>query len=199
MAKDEQENSPLSDIEIVDQVLGGDINAFEVLVVRYQPKIFGMARRYARRQDEVEDIVQTTFIKAFQKLYTYQRKAPFENWLTKMAILCCYDFLRKHQRNRELSFSALSGNEQEFLDKNLMASEEDKTELEENLALLNLALTQLSPASRLLIDLFEIQDKTVKEIAEMTGWSTGLVKVRAFRARSELKKVLQKILKEKNL
>src|ERR1044072_4483808 len=90
-----------SDSEIIAAIRGGDTNQFETLVVRYQPKIFGMVRRYARCEEEVEDIAQEIFVKAFQKLDTFRADAPFEHWLTRLAVRTCYDFLRQHQRNRE--------------------------------------------------------------------------------------------------
>ena len=90
-----------TDKELIAAVLDGDASSFEPLVERYQPRVFATARRYARREDEVEDIVQEIFIKAYQKLSTYRAEAPFEHWLMRMAVRTCYDFLRKHQRNRE--------------------------------------------------------------------------------------------------
>ncbi len=69
------------DSDLIKQTLEGDSRAFESLVVKYQPKIFGTARRYARRESEVEDMVQEVFLKAYQKLSTFRGDAPFEHWL----------------------------------------------------------------------------------------------------------------------
>src|SRR5665213_3255885 len=95
-----------TDAELIAVVLGGDSASFEPLVRKYQPRIFATARRYARRESEVEDIVQEIFIKAFQKLGSFRIEAPFEHWLMRLAVRTCYDFLRGHQRNRATPFPA---------------------------------------------------------------------------------------------
>src|SRR6478672_10645809 len=101
----------LSDPELIAAVLGGDADSFEPLIKKYQPRVFATARRYARTESEVEDIVQEVFIKAFQKLSTYRAEAPFEHWLMRLAVRTCYDFLRAHQRNKETFFSDISPEE----------------------------------------------------------------------------------------
>src|SRR5512137_1235160 len=106
-----------TDAELITAVLRGDTARFEPLVVKYSPRLFAMARRYARRQDEVEDIVQEIWAKAYQKLSSFRSEAPFEHWLMRLAVRTCYDFLRNHQRNREASFSDLSEPEEEWLDR----------------------------------------------------------------------------------
>src|SRR5258707_248675 len=105
----------LTDAEIIALVLRGDTARFELLVTKYQPRIFATARRYARRESEVEDIVQEVFIKAFQKLGSYRAEAPFEHWLMRLAVRTCYDFLRAHQRNREHAFSEITDQETDWL------------------------------------------------------------------------------------
>ena len=104
-----------TDKELISAVLEGDASSFEPLVTRYQPRVFATARRYARREDEVADIVQEIFIKAYQKLSTYRAEAPFEHWLMRMAVRTCYDFLRKHQRNREYNVTEISDEENDWL------------------------------------------------------------------------------------
>ncbi|HMJ65732.1 MAG TPA: sigma-70 family RNA polymerase sigma factor, partial [Candidatus Binatia bacterium] len=94
-----------SDGEVIAAVLAGDTASFEHLVRRHSPRVFATARRYARRESEVEDIAQEVWSKAFQKLSSFRAEAPFEHWLMRMAVRVCYDFLRAHQRNRESSFS----------------------------------------------------------------------------------------------
>src|SRR5512137_1748256 len=106
-----------TDAELIAAVLRGDASSFEPLVTRYSPRLFATARRYARLDSEVEDIVQEIWLKAFQKLETFRAEAPFEHWLMRLAIRTCYDFLRVHQRNRETSFSELSKTESDWLDR----------------------------------------------------------------------------------
>src|SRR5689334_7899143 len=188
-----------SDADLIAAVLKGDTACFEPLVARYSPRIFATARRYARRDSEVEDIVQEVWNKAYQKLSSFRGEAPFEHWLMRLAVRTCYDFLRAHQRNRERTFSELSEPEADWLDSYVS----DPASASESAAaarqLVDKVLAELSPPARLIITLLEIEERSVKEISELTGWSVPLVKVRAFRARGEMRKRLAKIAREKYL
>ena len=106
-----------TEAELIAAVLRGDAASFEPLIQKYSPRVFATARRYARRESEVEDIAQEVWLKAFQKLKSFRGEAPFEHWLMRLAVRTCYDFLRGHQRNRETSFSELSEPESDWLEK----------------------------------------------------------------------------------
>ncbi len=186
-----------TDAELIAAVLKGDTPSFEPLIAKYSPRLFATARRHARRESEVEDIVQEVWAKAFQKLGSFRGEAPFEHWLMRLAVRTCYDFLRAHQRNREMSFSELSEPESDWLDH--FVADPDRSEENAKAAglLVERILAQLSAPARLVITLQEIEGHSVKEIAELTGWSVTLVKVRAFRARAEMRKCLQKLARDK--
>ena len=188
-----------SDAEIIRDVLLGDSARFELLVQRYQSRLFAMARRYARRDSEVEDIVQEVFIKAYHKLASFRGQAPFEHWLMRLAVRTCYDFLRVHQRNREMSFADMAPEEADWLDKIMAQPVADRYAAAAARQLVAKVMEQLSPPARLVITLLEIEDRSVKEIAQLTGWSVPLVKVRAFRARAQMKKILETLTKGKYL
>lgn len=188
-----------TDTELISAVLKGDVNSFEPLIQRYQPRIFSTARRYARRDSEVEDIVQEVFIKAFQKLDSFRAEAPFEHWLMRLAVRTCYDFLRVHQRNRETTLTDLSDPEVDWLERFAASPVDNSKNTDAARALVGRILEQLSPEARLVITLLEIEDRSVKEIAQLTGWSVPLVKVRAFRARAQMKKILETLTREKYL
>jgi RNA polymerase sigma-70 factor, ECF subfamily len=188
-----------TEAELITAVLQGDTASFEPLVRMYSPRVFATVRRYARRESEVEDIAQEVWIKAFQKLKGYRAEAPFEHWLMRLTVRTCYDFLRAHRRNRETTFSELSQPETDWLERFVSQPESTSEHAEAASALIDRILAQLSPAARLTITLLDIEERSVKEISEITGWSTTLVKVRAFRARAEMRKVLAKTTKEKYL
>src|SRR5438874_1417688 len=188
-----------TDAELIAAVLKGDTASFEPLVARYSPRIFATARRYARRESEVEDIVQEVWTKAYQKLSSFRGEAPFEHWLMRLTVRTCYDFLRGHQRNRETSFTELSAPETDWLDRFVANPDDAGENADAARQLVARVLEQLSPAARLVITLLEIEDRSVKEIAGLTGWSVTLVKVRAFRARAEMRKLLAKMAKDKYL
>jgi RNA polymerase sigma-70 factor, ECF subfamily len=188
-----------TEAELIAAVLKGDAASFEPLVEEYSPRLFAMARRYARRESEVEDIVQDVWLKAFEKLSSYRAEAPFEHWLMRLAIHTCYDSLRRHQRNRETAFAELTGPEEDWLDRFVTQPDAADENAEAARLLLDRVLERLSPAARLVITLQEIEGRPVKEIAKLTGWSVPLVKVRAFRARAEMRRVLSHIARDKYL
>lgn len=187
------------DQQIINEVLEGDSQSFEILISKYSPRVFATARRYARTENEVEDIVQEIWMKAFGKLSSFRGDAPFEHWLMRLAVRTCYDFLRGHQRNRESSFTDMSEPETDWLER--FAADPGNAPEDEAAArqLVQRLMDQLSPAARLVIQLLEIEEKSVKEIAALTGWSVPLVKVRAFRARAEMKKCLARLARDKYL
>src|SRR5436189_132338 len=188
-----------TEAELIAAVLRGDSESFEPLVEKYSPRVFATARRYARRESEIEDIVQEVWLKAFQKLKSFRGEAPFEHWLMRLAVRTCYDFLRAHQRNRESAFSELSEPEDDWLERFAAAPDSVNEHADAAKQLVERVLRQMSPAGRLIITLLEIEDRSVKEIAQLTGWSVPLVKVRAFRARAEMRKILAHIAQDKYL
>ena len=188
-----------TEAELIAAVLTGDRASFEPLVQKYSPRVFATARRYARRESEVEDIAQEVWLKAFEKLKSFRGEAPFEHWLMRMTVRTCYDFLRGHQRNRESSFSELTETESDWLERFVIQPETASENADAARALVGRVLERLSPSARLVITLLEIEDRSVKEIARLTGWSVPLVKVRAFRARAEMRKILAKMAKDKYL
>src|SRR5215831_7407824 len=106
-----------TEAELIAAVLKGETALFEPLIEKYSPRVFATARRYARRESEVEDIAQEVWLKAFQKLSSFRGDAPFEHWLMRLTVRTCYDFLRGHQRNRESSFSELTEPEEDWLER----------------------------------------------------------------------------------
>jgi RNA polymerase sigma-70 factor, ECF subfamily len=188
-----------TEAELIAAVLRGDSASFEPLVQKYSPRVFATARRYARRESEVEDIAQEVWLKAFDKLKTFRGEAPFEHWLMRMTVRTCYDFLRYHQRNRESTFSDLTESENDWLERFRAQPETASEDAEAAKLLVGRVMEKLSPQARLVITLLEIEDRSVKEIAGLTGWSVPLVKVRAFRARAEMRKIISKLAKDKYL
>src|SRR6266478_3734925 len=158
-----------TEAELIAAVLKGDAASFEPLVQKYSPRVFATARRYARRESEIEDIVQEVWLKAFQKLKSFRGEAPFEHWLMRMAVRTCYDFLRAHRRNREASFSDLTEPENDWLDRFVHQPDGAEENLQAARLLIERILEQLSPPARLVITLLELEDRSVKEISRLTG------------------------------
>jgi len=185
-----------TDKDLIAEVLEGNTESFEPLVMKYQTRVFALARRYARREAEVEDIVQTVFLKAYSKLSSYRGDAPFEHWLMRTATYTCYDFLRKHQRNREWNASDLSDEENDWFE-NIGEESSAETDREAASALVNKLLDGLKPEDRHIITLLELERQTIKEIAELTGLTEANVKVKAHRARGKMREALARLAPEK--
>src|SRR6266700_7946691 len=137
-----------TDAELIAAVLKGDTASFEPLVTKSSPRLFATARRYARRESDVEDIVQEIWTKAYHKLSSFRGEAPFEHWLMRMAVRTCYDALRSHQRNRELSFSDLSEPETDWLDRFVTAPDQANEHAAAARELVGRLLAQLTPTAR---------------------------------------------------
>ncbi len=188
-----------SDTELIREVLSGSTSSFEPLIRKYQARVFATARRYARRESEIEDIVQEVFLKAFQKLNTFRARAPFEHWLMRLTVHTCYDSLRAHRRRPEINFSDYGESESDWLQQ--LATHDDPSPADAAMAreVVQRVFEKLSPRSRLVLTLLELEDRSLKEVAELTGWSVSLVKVQAFRARAEMRKRLEQMLRRSEL
>ncbi|MEM1296526.1 MAG: sigma-70 family RNA polymerase sigma factor [Verrucomicrobiota bacterium] len=175
-----------SDEAIVSQSLGGDPHAFALLVDRYQSRILGTASRFARNRHELEDLSQDIFLKAWKGLPTFKATAPFEHWLMRLAVRVCYDFLRKNRRFRENEVSREVVNEKNdrLTEESVENADLDAGEARE---VLQHAMETLNPKDQLVLTLKELENRSVREIADLTGWSISNVKVRAMRARNRLK------------
>jgi RNA polymerase sigma-70 factor (ECF subfamily) len=173
------------DDALVASALGGDETAFTELVRRHKRRVFSAASRFARDDHQLDDLCQEVFIRAFRHLSKFRGEAPFEHWLSRITVSACYDFLRKERRTREQI--SLDAHDFDLRDSRCDASASARGASE----LLAFAMRQLSADERLIITLAEIEDRSMREISELTGWSESNVKVRAFRARQNLKKILE--------
>jgi RNA polymerase sigma-70 factor (ECF subfamily) len=177
--------SPLPDEALVAASRDGDDEAFAELVMRHKRRVLGTASRFARDDHQLDDLAQEVFVRVFRNLGKYRAEAPFTHWLARITISVCYDFLRKERRVRE----------QVSLDATALVLRD--TGIDAALAagrareLVHWALGKLSPDEQLILTLAELEERPMREIAELTGWSESNVKVRAFRARQNLKKILE--------
>ena len=174
-----------ADEALVAATLAGEDDAFAELVRRHKRRVFGTASRFARDAHQLDDICQEVFLRAFRNLAKFRGDAPFEHWLARVTISACYDFLRKERRIREQV--SLDAHDFDLRDSGVDTAIAAGRARE----LVDFAMRKLSPDERLILTLAEIEERSVREIAALTGWSESNVKVRAFRARQSLKKILQ--------
>jgi RNA polymerase sigma-70 factor (ECF subfamily) len=176
---------PRPDERLVAAVLDGDDGAFAVLAGRHKRQVLRIAARFARTPEELEELGQEIFLSAYEGLKGYRGDAPFSHWLSRVAVRRCYDALRK--RRREIGTVPLVDGILHPADSPASGREE----AEAARAVLDRALSRLRPAERMVITLLELEERTVREVARLTGWTEVNVKVRAFRARRALKRILE--------
>jgi RNA polymerase sigma-70 factor (ECF subfamily) len=183
------------DSEIVHQVLAGNVNAFEHLLKKYQNYVLGIVRKHMP-YDQVRDVTQDVFIRAYQSLRTFKGDSSFEQWLSTIAVRTCYDFWRKRYKSRELLMSSLSEKHQRWLEEAISdkatQSFRERGLQKEAKEILDWALERLSAEDRMVLELVYLEGHSVKETASLLGWSTANVKVRSFRSRKKLNKLLSK-------
>jgi RNA polymerase sigma-70 factor (ECF subfamily) len=173
-----------SDDQLVETALRGDASAFGELAGRHKSRVFGLVSRFAANGADLEDICQDVFIQAWFNLRQFRRESPFEHWILRIATYKCYDYLRRRKRDRAgTSVEALLADGYQPRAPEAPAPHPELDRLHD-------ALRQLTPKERLVITLLELEDRSLQEVAQLTGWSVGNVKVRAFRARASLHKLL---------
>ena len=186
-----------SDGEVVDRILGGDVDAFECLMDRYGEHVSRIVGRRVPWED-AEEVAQDIFIRAYVSLSTYAGKGEFKWWLSKIAERACYDFWRQRYKSREKPVSALNEDQAKWLARATFErsarAHADGTAGREARELLAWALGKLSPEDRAVIELVHIEERPVAEVAELLGWSVVNVKVRAYRSRKKLRAVLERLV-----
>ncbi len=187
----------LSDGEIVRRIVGGDVNAFECLLDRYRSLVFAIVMKHIPK-NQAEEVAHDVFVRAYQSLPTYKHKSDLKYWLSRIALRTCYDYWRKEYRSREHPFSALTEDQLEWVDRAAAgrSSEtyEDARSRNEARETLDWAMSRLAAQERIVLELVHIEERPVKEVADLLGWSAANVRVRAFRSRKKLRRILEKLI-----
>lgn len=164
------------------------------LVEHLYPLVSRIVRAHLPRRVAEEDLAQDIFLKMFTRLEQYQGNVPFTHWVSRIAVTTCIDQLRAQKRRPEFRWADLSEGEAQVLDNVL--SDEREAKPGDALAaseLVQKLLAQLKPADRTVIQLLDLEQKTIAEIAQLTGWGQSMIKVRAFRARRKLQKLFREL------
>src|SRR5271165_5943447 len=176
-----------TDRELVVLAQGEDKNAFEELIRRHQQRVFAVAARILHKREDVEDISQQVFVKAYFSLKRFDQRAAFSTWLYKITVNECWDLLRKRKVRPLLYESDLSEEQAQeykgFGDKSVGSDVSDRMEARQRVENL---LVDLDERDRLMLILKEVQGFSVEEIAEIMEINGNTVKVRLFRARRRI-------------
>jgi RNA polymerase sigma-70 factor (ECF subfamily) len=186
-------SSKSSDAEIIHRVIEGEINAFELLLLRYKDHVLEVVKKHVP-YNEVEETAHDVFVRAYQSLSTFKERSSFKQWLSTIAVRACYDFWRKQYRSREMPMSSLAEEYQEWLEKVVSnrsdQSFEDKDSQKKAREFLDWALDRLSPEDRMVLELVYLEGLSGREAADLLGWSVANVKVRSLRARRKLRNLV---------
>jgi len=185
--------SKLSDLELIQETLGGNQAAYTELVKRHQRFVFTLALRFAKSREDAEEIAQDCFIKAFRSLGSFQGQSKFSTWLYSIVYTTSMTFLRK----KRLDTDSID-------DENTFVQVENQTsafdvynaENKSRSFYLNQAIGQLLPDDAAIITLFYKGEQSLEEIGQAMSMEANTVKVKLFRARQRLKEKLERNLKQ---
>lgn len=177
--------------ECVRRVRRRDEEAAREFMEQLYPLVLKVVRAHLPRRTSEEDLVQIVFMKVFAKIDQYQGQVPVAHWVSRISVNSCLNELKAERVRPELRWADLSEEAQHVVE--TLAVEESASGDSAGPGareLLQELLAGLSPADRLVVTLLHLQEKSVAEVQALTGWSAALVKVRAFRARKKLQKIL---------
>ncbi len=171
-----------------------DEGAAKKLVEHLYPAVIRIVRNHLPRRESEEDLTQEIFLKIFAKLDQYRADMPFEHWVSRISVNTCIDQLRKQRNRPEYRWSDFSEEQQAVLN-NLKdnASAPAQQSPDESRELLERLLLSLKPEERLVVRWLYLEEKSVAEICDLTGWKPSKIKVKAFRARQKLTATIKRL------
>jgi RNA polymerase sigma-70 factor (ECF subfamily) len=199
MSSDADAAAPFDLVACLRGVRERDQDAARRLVEHLYPQVIRIVRAHLPRRVLEEDLAQEVFMKMFTRLEQYQGAVPFPHWVSRIAVTTCIDHLRAQKRRPEFRWADLPEKEAEVLDHVLTS--DAAPEAGEALAakeLVGKLLDQLKPDDRLVLQLLDLEQKTLVEIRALTGWNTTLIKVRAFRARRKLRTLFEELKQQES-
>jgi len=183
------EHAHVEDADLVREVLDGNQLSFQLLVERYQGRLFGLARHYTRSTVEVEDIVQDAFLKAYSRLDTFQHQSSFYTWLYRITTNTILDFMKRRGRNPVTTVEDPDITVGEAPETNVTRPDA-RLEAREISEITREVLDEMPEIFRTALILREFEDLSYQEIADQLDISIGTVESRLFRARARFKQKL---------
>lgn len=179
----------ISDIELIDRILKGEKKLFEIIIRRYNQRLYRLGMSVLNNEAEAEDAMQNAYIKAYEHLAQFEQRAAFTTWLTRIMLNQCYE-----QRRKQLPVQDTPAETDNFITMStpahILVNKELNTVLEE-------AIAQLPEKYRLVFVLREIEDLSVRETSEALQIEEPNVKVRLNRAKTMLRNNLDGYMKER--
>ncbi|MEO6820027.1 MAG: RNA polymerase sigma factor [Ginsengibacter sp.] len=193
-------NHKIDETEVIQRILGGEKELYEILVRRNNQKLYRAVRSYLKDEAEIEDIMQNSYIKAFVKLYQFKLESTFSTWLIRIAINESLARLKEKEKMHYLDLQSENTRNliMEIPDDNQL-NPQAKMIRNEAKQLLEKAIDQLDTKYRAVYVFREVEEMSMKEIAEIMDLTVSNVKVRLYRAKDMLKDKLFEISNEKNV
>ena len=185
---------------LVERARAGDAQAFTTLVNRYERKIFRLAKHITQNDEDAEDVLQESFLKAYSNLDTFQGQSKFYTWLVRIAVNQSLMKLRKRKSDRTVSLDEPHETDEDTVTREIAVWDEDpekKYSQEELREILSKAVDGLKPGFRTVFVLRDIEELSTEETAEALGISVPAVKSRLLRARLQLREKLTRLFKRK--
>lgn len=194
------DEAEISDLALLRTARDGDFAAFEVLVDRFQGRVFGLARRITGQQQDSEDVVQQTFLSVIEHIGQFQEKSSVSTWILRIAVNHALKILRKRRGLPTVALEAIAGDDSyasvphpDYIAR-WRDNPEDLAQRAETKELLEKLLAELDEKYRVVFVLRDIEGFSIKETAELLDIKEGTVKVRLLRARLLLREKLTRIL-----
>lgn len=182
----------LTDAHIISRVLSGHTEEYEILIRRYNQMLHKSARGILRVEHDIEDVMQETYIKGYEKLAQFRSEARFSTWLTRILINCALRYVGKSKRMNLLSLDSLRDDDPHHVEELALDSVPDTSVVCEGLkSAIETAIGQLPAKYRIVFILREVEQNSVRDTASILDISEENVKVRSHRARTLLKGMLR--------
>ena len=177
------------DTEIINTILKGEQSAFALLVERYQNFVFTLVLRFTDNREDAEEIAQDVFVKTYRSLADFRGDSKFSTWLFTITRTTCLSFLRKKKLDIQSLDNERTGLQVENRESGFNAN---LVEQKSRHAMLNQAISMLSPDDAQVLNLFYKGDQTLEEIGKIIRLDPNTVKVKLHRARQRLKEKMEK-------
>jgi RNA polymerase sigma-70 factor (ECF subfamily) len=190
----------LDEATILAQARDGDTTAFGELIRRYEAKIFRLAQHITQNREDAEDVLQETFLKAYEHLDQFQGNSKFYTWIVRIAVNQALMKLRKRKSDKSVSIDETIDTGEDTVAREIAAWDEDPEQRysrEELNKILETAIDSLAPPYRAVFLLRDVDDLSTEETAEALGLSIPAVKSRLLRARLQLRDKLTRFFKRK--
>lgn len=180
------------DAGYIDRIINGEKDVFSHIIKKYKMYVLKIVNRHIPYED-AEEVAHDVFIRIYESLAQFRGPQGFRRWMAAIATRTCYDYWRRAYRSKEVPMSSLGDEHREWLDR--AASEsvsiEDVARQAEAREVLDYALSRLSAEDRMVLELVYMEGLSVREVADLLGWSTANVKIRSFRSRKKLRRLLK--------